>query len=58
MTEQEIKRLLLDIRSQLDRNGLRTDFEWKSNGNLRPDMDAIKLTIEREEKIYPTLTIA
>ena len=44
---------------QVTQLGLPVEFDWESNGGYaRPDVNAIKLTIEREEKIYPQLTVA
>ena len=58
MNQLDFDQLLYEIRSQLNRNGLPVEFNWNSHEISRPDMDAIRLTIEREEKIYSMLTVA
>ena len=58
MNEREFRLLLSEIRVQLNRNGLPADLEASSNGGSQPDINAIRLTIEREEKTYQMLTVA
>ncbi|MFC1544858.1 hypothetical protein ACFL4X_01700 [Gemmatimonadota bacterium] len=58
MNQQDLQRLMYEVHSQLDRNGLPVEIEWESRPTSRPDIEAIRLTIEREEKIYPLLSHA
>lgn len=56
MAEIDLQQLLYEVRQQLNRNGLPSDLERELNIDLQPDLDAIRMTVEREEKIYPTLS--
>ena len=58
MNERDIRRLMFEIHCQLDRNGFPVDFDGESYNGSQPDIDAIRSTIEREEKIYPALSFA
>ncbi len=52
MAKVEFQTLLSAIREQLDRNGLRENFRPDQLSVPAPDITAIRLTIEREEKQY------
>jgi len=58
MNEIDIRLLLHQIRVQLNRNGLPTDLKLESGNYSRPDINAIRMTIEREEKTYQLQTVA
>lgn len=52
MAKTELCVLLGAIREQLDRNGLMEVFSPDQLSAPEPDINEIKLTIEREEKQY------
>ena len=52
MAETELQTLMCAIREQLDHYGLREAFSPNPLSKPEPDMNAIRLTIEREEKQY------
>lgn len=58
MAETDLQQLFCEIRDQLNRNGLPSDMPREQAVVLKPDIDAIRMTIEREEKIYPLLSLA
>jgi hypothetical protein len=58
MNEKEFRLLLSEIRVQLNRYGLTAEFDHGPNRNSRLDIEAIRVTIEREEKSYPLLSLA
>jgi hypothetical protein len=52
MAEYEFQALLSAIHEQLNRNGLAEDSLWNQQPAPKLDIDEIRLTIEREEKLY------
>ena len=53
----DIRILLSEIRVQLNRNGLPADLVPEPDNYSRPDINAIRMTIEREEKTYQLQTV-
>ena len=53
MAQFKIQTLMAEIREQLNRNGLAEDSRWYQNPPSKLDIERIRLTIQREEKLYP-----
>jgi hypothetical protein len=53
MVEYQSQTLISAIHEQLNRNGLAEDFFVNQLPVSKPDIDEIRLTIAREEKLYP-----
>ena len=52
MAKNELPALMSAIQEQLNRNGLAGDWLWSQLPVPKPDIDEIRDTIEREEKLY------